>query len=151
MPSPWEVKKAKRSANIGFISKLNAFKDPTPAEKASALATEINSWQASIKKTPYSISAEYSMPQGQGFNLKQDTHLQLERMEEAKIAYLTTPMDDGGILKAQGINVTPYENPPTKWQMLKSAWSPLWEESLVFWLPVIVVMVFILMLYGIQK
>lgn len=138
--TPWEKIKEKRSANIGFVSRLNAFKEPTPAEKATAMATEINSWQATIKTTPYHLSAEYSIPKGHGFNLLQDTTMQSERIAEAEVVYLTTPMDQNDELKDLGIDVSPYENPPTRLQKIKRmfAHTPWWEDVLVPFLPFVI-------------
>ena len=49
--SDWEKKLEPRKANIGFLTRSDAFAEPTPAQRAAALAHETKSWQASIGKT----------------------------------------------------------------------------------------------------
>lgn len=106
MRSPWQKLLEKKAANIGFMSRLGAFRDPTPSEKASALAIEINSWQATKGTRPYSISAEYKTPLGHGFNLKANRQFQEPLKGPKRIdaieAYIETPMDAGVI------DITPY-------------------------------------------
>lgn len=108
--SDWDQKVERRTANIGFISRLNAFREPTEFEKAKALATEINSWQAS-KGTlgGWRTSAEYSIPIGHQVknNEKWDN-----RINMAKEAYVNTPMDKTGALRALGIDVDAYKPKP---------------------------------------
>lgn len=116
----WDKKIEKRTANIGFISRSNAFKEPTPAEKAAALAIETKSWEETANsgwKAAWKVSAPYSTSRGAGVNLRIDTienrKKLAERRERAIQAYLKTPMDKNGVLKSLGIDVKPYENPPT--------------------------------------
>jgi len=58
----WEKYLKRKSDNIGFISRLGAFRDPTPAEIARAIMIETESWQKSIGKKNYKVGKEYSTP-----------------------------------------------------------------------------------------
>lgn len=110
--SNWQKKIEKRTDNIGFISRLNAFREPTQAEKAAALIKEIESWQSTRGVKPYSISAEYSIPQGHGFNLKQDTQKpNNNHIKSAIEAYMHTPM-------GLEMDTSTYENPLTLLQRI---------------------------------
>ena len=100
--SDWQKYLERRSKNLGFASRLGAFRDPTPAEKATAIAIEIDSWQATKGVKPYTLSAEYSKPLGHGFNLKPDLSLKVDLRERAIKAYIETPMNAGTV------DVTPY-------------------------------------------
>lgn len=92
----WEKTKNRRTANIGFISRGNAFRDSTPAETARALMIEIESWQATkgnkLKKTE-----EYSRSIGRpSCSLKEDKFssiLVTDQGKRAVKAYIETPID----------------------------------------------------------
>lgn len=86
--SDWEKFLKRRSDNIGFISRLGAFKDPTPAEIARAIMIETKSWQKSIGKKPYTTSQEYKTP------IKINT-IRVTHRKEAIAAYLETPINIG--------------------------------------------------------
>jgi hypothetical protein len=118
--TPWANILARRKANIGFITRLQAFDEPTPEMKASALALEINKWQETIGKRPYSVSAEYKTPLGPGINLKRTREpggrLDGPEYQSALHMYVVTPMDHFDILKSQGIDVSRYEKHPNIFQ-----------------------------------
>ena len=111
MKNEWGKKIKKRTDNIGFISRSNAFRDPSPAEISAAMAKEIESWQATKGKKTYRLSADYSIPKGYGINLKADQYY--ESRIHATYAYINTPMDAGNV------DVTPYTNPKTRFQKIK--------------------------------
>lgn len=90
MSNPWEKKIEERTRNIGFVSRLGAFREPTPAEKEAALCIEIKSWQATVGKKTYSTSAEYNIPIKTEYKKIVPTHRQ-----EAINAYIGTPIDIG--------------------------------------------------------
>ena len=98
-PSDWDKYLEKRTKNIGFRTRLGAFRDPTPAEKAAALAIEIDSWQATKGIKPYTVSAEYSKPMTAStfFDNREEMY------RNAAKAYIETPMYAG-----PRIDVTPY-------------------------------------------
>jgi len=93
----WEKFLERRKKNLGFVTRLGAFHNPTEAEKAAALEIEINSWQATKGTRPFTVSAEYSNPLGHGINLKatRDVGEKAEHREEAIKAYINTDMDIG--------------------------------------------------------
>lgn len=115
MKTPWEKKKEKANAPLGFITRLNAFRDPTPGEIARAIAVETDSWQKTKGTRPYLVSAEYKTPLGHGINLKRTREpggrLDGPEYDKAIYSYVDTPMDHYDILKEQGIDVSKYENP----------------------------------------
>ena len=109
----WEKFLERRKANIGFITRGKAFREPTPKEMASALQTEINSWQETKGKLNYKLSQPYSIAKGKGINLLATRECfepikGIER-ERAIDAYMKTPMDQKGILKELGIDVEVYK------------------------------------------
>ena|ERR1700677_2154237 len=123
--SDWDKFLERKKANIGFITRGNAFGEPTPAEMASALAKEIESWQQSMGKSPFKISAEYSISKGFGFNLKADREfgepLTGPQLARAIDAYVNTPMDKDGILESQGVDLERF-----KWReigIFRALWS----------------------------
>ncbi len=89
--SDWEKYLERRTNNIGFVSKLGAFRDPTPAEKAAALAIETKAWQESVGQKSWALSEEYSIPYGPGINLKSEENK--PRLEMSKDAYIKTKME----------------------------------------------------------
>lgn len=108
----WEKFLERKKANIGFITRGKAFRDPTPAEMATAVQLEIKSWQDTKGKTPYKIGQEYITPVGHGINLLRTREFEepingLEREKSIK-AYIETPMDKDGILAKQNIDVSIY-------------------------------------------
>jgi hypothetical protein len=123
--TPWEQILERRKKNIGLIGKYYTFKPPTEAEKAVALAREIESWQASkgIRLPGWKVSESYSIPKGAGINLLRtrepggkpdNTDCSMySHWFKAVDAYVHTPMDHFGILKAQGIDVSRWERKPT--------------------------------------
>lgn len=117
--SAWTTLIRKRKENIGFVSKLGAFKEITEEEKALSLAIEIQSWQASkgTRLPGWKVSESYFDPKGHGINLLRTREpggkLDGPEWDGAIIAYIQTPMDHYGILKAQGIDVSRYEIKPT--------------------------------------
>lgn len=118
----WEKFLERRKANIGFITRGKAFRDPTPAEMATAVQLEIKSWQETKGKTPYKVSAEYKIAKGHGINLLRtrefDEPLKGLARERAIKAYIETPIDKDGILKSQGIDVSLYERRPNIFQRI---------------------------------
>lgn len=121
----WEKFLERRKANIGFITRGKAFRDPSPAEKQSALVHEIKMWQESQGKLNYKISAPYSIAKGKGINLLASREFQEPikgpEREAAINAYINTPMDEEGILKSVGIDTEPY-----RWHeigIFKAIWS----------------------------
>lgn len=96
----WDKEIEKRTSNIGFISRSNAFREPTPSEKASALAAETISWQETIGKRPYRIIGEYNISKGFGINLKSTRQyheiLKIYNRSEAEKKYIETEMDENG-------------------------------------------------------
>lgn len=119
MNTPWIEIIRRRKENIGFVGKLGAFKPATEAEKAIALAREIQSWQASkgTRLEGWKVSESYSIPKGSGINLLRTREpggrLDGPEWNGAIVAYVDTPMDHHGILKAQGIDVGKWEKKPT--------------------------------------
>lgn len=99
--SDWEKYIERRSKNIGFATKLGAFRDPTPAEKAAALAYEIKTWQDSIGKKNYTVSVEYSVSRGVLPNVPEP------QIDKAIRAYIETPMEAVG--RYIGLDVKIYE------------------------------------------
>jgi len=114
--TPWEAVLERRKANIGFVTRTDAFENPTDGMKAQALAIETKKWQETIGKKPFHLGNEYSVPKGHGINLLRTREpggkLDGPEYDMAIGAYITTPMDHYDILKAQGIDVSRYENPP---------------------------------------
>lgn len=109
----WEKFLEKRKANIGFITRGRAFRDPTPAEMSVAIQTEIKSWQSTIGKSPYKLSAAYSISKGSGVNLLRTRECEepikgIER-EKAIDSYIKTPMDEKGILREEGIDLEQFK------------------------------------------
>lgn len=117
----WDKKIEKKDANLGFITKLDAFY-PSDTKKAIALEIEINSWQKSIGKKTYTVSGEYSVPKGHGFDLKVDYEESVEAsFTLAKIAYVYTPMDPEHKLTGLAAQVVKeLTHPPSTWQKTKS-------------------------------
>ena len=116
----WEKKLEKATKNIGFITRSNAFSEPTAAEKARALAIETESWQRTQKsgwKSSWKVSAPYAVAKGAGTNLRATRRcgepLGKNRRDRAITAFVNTPMDKDGVLKSLGINVKQYEKPKT--------------------------------------
>lgn len=113
MKTPWIEILERRKANIGFASKVGGLKPPTPAEKAAALSIEMASWQLSQSKKTWTVSSEYSFPLGTGINLKRTREpggkMDGPEYNNAIHAYVVTPMDHYDILKAQGIDVSRWE------------------------------------------
>lgn len=122
MKSPWVEILERRKANIGFASKVGGLKPPTPGEKAAALSIEMASWQLSQSKKTWTVSSEYSFPLGTGINLKRTREpggkMDGPEYNNAIHAYLVTPMDHHDILKAQGIDVSKWEQKPNMFQKL---------------------------------
>jgi hypothetical protein len=122
--SHWEYWIQRRKENIGYVSKLGAFKPLTEAEKAASLAIEIQSWQASkgTRLDGWHTSSSYSAPLGTGINLKRTREpggrLDGPEYNKAIDVYVTTPMDHYGILKAQGIDVSKWTKKPTVFHKL---------------------------------
>jgi hypothetical protein len=123
--SDWEKFLERKKANIGFITRGKAFREPTPGEMAQAVGIEIESWQKSKGKKNYKVSDEYKFPKGYGINLKATRSFEepLTGPEVARAidAYVNTPMDQEGILQSQGVDLERY-----KWReigMFKALWS----------------------------
>lgn len=121
----WEKFLERRKANIGFSTRGKAFRAPTEGEKAQAMAIEIKSWQESQGKKNYTVSLEYKISKGMGFNLLTDRELGVafkgENVSRAIDAYINTPMDKEGILKSQGIDTQRF-----KWReigIFRALWS----------------------------
>jgi hypothetical protein len=133
----WELTKERRTANIGYVSKLNAFRDPTPAEQYVALVKEIESWQSTKGTKSYKIGPAYSIPQGHGINLLQDKKPFDLAMKNAKKAFLETQME------------------PELLQRLKKpviAKDPdYWEEILVTFMPLIILLSLVFMFYKLKE
>ena len=113
MLSDWEKFLERRKANIGFITRGKAFRNPTSAEMDIALIAEIKSWQETKGKLNYKISKPYSIPKGKGINLLATRECEepikgIER-EKAIEAYINTPMDQKGILKELGYDIEVYK------------------------------------------
>lgn len=100
----WEKFLERKKANIGFITRGKAFREPTDAEIARAIMIEVKSWQQSRGKKTFTKSEEYKVPR-KSIESESDAY----RRAEAIIAYCDTPIDAEGILKAQGIDVEPYQ------------------------------------------
>lgn len=112
--TPWQAILDRRKANIGFATKVGGLRPPTPAEKNIALSIEMAAWQLSqSKKTWHLNGSEYSTPIGPGINLLRTREpggkLNGPEYNKAIDAYVHTPMDHHGILKAQGIDVSRWE------------------------------------------
>lgn len=105
--TPWEVILERRKANIGFISKGKAFRDPTPVEMACALQFEIDSWQETKGKVAYKMGYPYSVSKAEDDNFRK--LILGPRRDRAIEAYINTPMDKDGILAERGINIEPYK------------------------------------------
>lgn len=121
----WDKFLERRKANIGFITRGKAFRDPTPGEMQSALAHEIESWQESQGKLNYKISEPYKTSKGKGINLIATREfgdlIKGPERDAAINAYINTHMDKEGILKSVGIDVEPY-----KWHeigLFKALWN----------------------------
>lgn len=108
--SDWDKVVEKRTKNIGFASRLGAFKDPTPAEIAAAMAIEIESWQKTKGTRPFKVSGEYAVPFGHGKNLRAtgESSVSYEGMLRGVRAYQETPMDPDGVLRSLGIDIDRY-------------------------------------------
>lgn len=140
----WDKRKEKSEKNLGFISRTGAFRDPTPAEKAQAIAIETESWQASKGKFlggGWKVSAAYSIPKGAGRNLRADRvdgePINGIQREVAMQAYIDTPMDNKeGTLKAMGIDVRKYEHPKSLWEKTRDGFFAVEPDT---WIDIIVV------------
>lgn len=129
----WDKLKEKKTSNIGFISRSNAFREPTEAERARAVMIETQSWQEGRGKKPYTVSAEYSVAKGAGINLKGDTQFDEARKNSFKLdaidAYINTPM---------GIEFK-------KEEKITTGREPGWfEEFIVNWMPIIILSLFLI-------
>ena len=117
--TPWEEVLERRKKNIGILGRYYDFKPLTEAQKAAALAIEIKSWQESkgTRLKGWKVSDAYSIPKGPGINLLRTREpggkLDGPEYNGAIVAYVNTPMDHHGILKAQGIDVRQWERKPT--------------------------------------
>jgi hypothetical protein len=113
----WEEFLDRRTKNIGFLSRGNAFREPTPAEKAAALAIEIESWQASIGKKTFTTGEEYSVSKSFPNGVKKEDipsrGIYTDMRPKAIKAYIETPMDVGG-----AIDITQYISRPTLLQKI---------------------------------
>jgi hypothetical protein len=103
----WEKFLERRSKNIGFISKLNAFREPTSLEKAEALEIETKRWQETIGKRPFHLGTEYSISRGYEYDINNPDNF--VKKDAAIKAYVNTPMDPNGILASQEIDVERYK------------------------------------------
>lgn len=135
--TPWEKYKEKRTANIGYVSKLNAFRDPTPSEQYVALIKEIESWQSTKGTTPYKVGAAYSTSKGHNINLLQDKKPFDLAMKRAKIAYMETKMEPELLERIK----KPVTAKDPGW----------WEETLVTFLPLIILLLTIFMFYKLRS
>src|ERR1700743_3204568 len=110
--SDWDKLIERKKANIGFITRGKAFREPTAGEMKSALSIEIESWQKSKGKLNYKLSAPYSVAKGKGINLlatrEFEEPIKGPELQRAIEAYINTPMDEKGTLKSLGIDVEPY-------------------------------------------
>lgn len=99
LSNPWKKLLEKRTANIGFISRTNAFKDPSPAEIARAIMIETESWKNTKGQVTWTVSAPYSRPLGKGINLMRTREAEEPILgpirQSALSAYVTTPMNVG--------------------------------------------------------
>lgn len=122
----WQEIIERRNKNIGFITRTGAFSEPNEAQKAAALAIETQNWSetrtswsphkwapAAPGKKTWTTGPEYTTPVGHGINLKRTREpggkLNGPEYQSAMHAYVVTPMDHYGILKAQGVDVSRYE------------------------------------------
>jgi hypothetical protein len=120
----WEKFLDRRTKNIGFLSKVGGFREPTAAEKEAAYQIELQNWiytrsswnqgcGLAFGKTNYKITPISDM-QGQLLWNKEhlDNCLELRQKEEsAKNAYMKTPMELVGKFKDAPIDLTPYVAP----------------------------------------
>lgn len=97
----WEKWLKRKKDGLGFMTRLNAWGEPTEAEKAAALAIETNSWKES-KGKKIKQSAVYSIPiyrsisdYGQNIHATRIDGQPTERRDEAIKAYIETPIDMG--------------------------------------------------------
>lgn len=124
----WQRWIERRNKNIGLIGRYYKFQPPTEAEKAIALAREIESWQASkgTRLEGWKVSESYSTPKGAGINLLRTREpggkLDGPEYTGALNAYRTTPMDHHDILKSQGIDVS-------KWEKKQSIFSKMFWKA----------------------
>ena len=108
----WEKYIERRSKNIGFLSRLGSFRDPTPAEIQRAILIETKAWQESKGKKKYTTSEEYSISRrNEKPTLNHIRLIEIKRKEPAVKAYINTLMDPENILKMQGVDVSNYEIP----------------------------------------
>lgn len=105
MLSDWEKFLERRKANIGFITRGKAFREPTKFEMNQALNKEIQSWQDDIGKRPFHVGTEYSLSRGYEYDINPDNM----RRDKAIEAYIKTPMDKNGILASEGVDVEVYK------------------------------------------
>lgn len=92
----WDKLKEKKTKNIGFVSRANAFRSPSPAEVARAIMVETEAWQKT-KGNKIRISAEYNISKGTfGINLLKNSYFDQGRKESIRLdamdAYIKTPM-----------------------------------------------------------
>jgi hypothetical protein len=156
--SEWELWLERRKKNIGYITRTDAFAEPTEAQKTAALKIEAKNWDetrtswadqrpgmtcdgrmrtfcgpATKGKTTFTIGEEYSIPLGHGINLlrtrEPDGRLDGPEYTSAFNAYIVTPMDPHGILKAQGIDVSRYEKKPTIFHKLLWKLQDWWNRK----------------------
>ena len=113
MKTDWEKYLDRRTKNLGFMSRLGAFRDPTPAEIQRAILIETEAWQQSKGKKTYKTSLEYSISKKEeGFTVS------IMPKESAVKAYVKTLMDPENILRMQGIDVERFERPPSFFKKL---------------------------------
>jgi hypothetical protein len=101
----WEKFLERRKANIGFITRAKAFRNPSALEMNTALAIEIKSWQSSIGKKTFKVGPESPMSK-MAFDIFMEDK---EKKNKAIEAYIQTPIDKDGILESQGIDVDIYK------------------------------------------
>lgn len=109
----WEKFLERRKANIGFITRGRAFREPTRAELHEALIKETVSWQSTIGKKTFSSSEEYRASRA---DIQPPLFtISPVRRQNAIEAYIETPMDPEGVLKSQSIDVGRYEWKQVGW------------------------------------
>ncbi len=114
MKTDWEKYLDRRTKNLGFMSRLGAFRDPTPAEIQRAILIETKAWQESKGKKTYSTSAEYAVSRkNEKPTLNHIDLINIKRKHPAVQAYVNTLMDPENILRMQGIDVERFEQPPS--------------------------------------
>jgi len=110
--SDWQKYIDRKTAPMGYATRLGAFREPTPAEKSLALLYEIESWQKSRGIRPYKISAEYSVSQCK--ELGTSLYDPVNRIPKAVEAYINTPMQIVGKFKDAGIDIEVYKRGPIR-------------------------------------